>query len=79
MDSFRQELTELINRHSVENSSDTPDFILAAYLARSLAVFDLAMYEREGWYGRQKPHMNGVIFTADEADEYLAWRKENAG
>ncbi len=29
---FRKELTELINKHSMENDSNTPDFLLADYI-----------------------------------------------
>ena len=51
---LQRELESLINRHSVENNSDTPDFILARYMARSLEVFEDAVNSREVWYGRQK-------------------------
>ena len=37
---FRRELTELLNKHSMENGSDTPDFILADHLTRVLKAFD---------------------------------------
>lgn len=50
---FRKELEILINRHSMEQSSDTPDFILADYLQASLKAFDDAVNAREKWYGRQ--------------------------
>lgn len=50
---FRTELTKLINRESMENGSDTPDFILAEYLTDCLDVFDRAMKSREKWYGRE--------------------------
>jgi len=49
---FRDELISLLNRHSMENGSDTPDFVLAAYLHRALEAFDIAVGERENWYGR---------------------------
>ena len=49
---FKAELEHLINRYSMENGSDTPDFILAAYLARVMAAFDVTLQERERWYGR---------------------------
>lgn len=53
---FREELEEVINRHSMENGSNTPDFILAEYLHHSLAVFDHAVKRRDKWYGKeQKP------------------------
>lgn len=48
---LRQELEHLLNRHSRENRSGTPDFILAGYLVRSLAAFDAATKERDKWWG----------------------------
>lgn len=49
---FETELQHLINRHSKENGSNTPDFILAKYLDVCLANFNSAVAERERWYGR---------------------------
>jgi hypothetical protein len=53
MSDFQSELTDLINRHSMENASETPDFILAEYLYECLISFNLASNKRENWYGRQ--------------------------
>ena len=50
---FRKELEQVINRHSRENGSNTPDFILAVYLVSCLRAFDDAVNCRESWYGRQ--------------------------
>lgn len=47
---FRKELESLLNRHSKENGSDTPDFVLADFLIRSLAAFDAATTRRSEWY-----------------------------
>jgi hypothetical protein len=49
---FRAELETLLNAQSMENGSDTPDFILADYLVDCLAAFDRALQTREKWYGR---------------------------
>lgn len=49
--SFLGELEALINRFSLENGSDTPDFVLAEYLQASLAAFDAAVRARERWSG----------------------------
>lgn len=49
---FREELRVLLNRHSREAASGTPDFILANYLARCLDTYDQTIIERENWYGR---------------------------
>jgi len=50
MSEFREELASLINRHSAENGSDTPDFILAEYLSNCLDNFDHALQARIRWY-----------------------------
>lgn len=46
---FSDELKNLINRHSMENVSGTPDFILAKYLESCLEAFETATNERNGW------------------------------
>ena len=51
MSEFQKELEQLINRHSVENQSGTPDFILAEYLCDCLNSFARAVGERDAWYG----------------------------
>lgn len=51
---FQDALRKLINQHSEENGSDTPDFILARYICRCLVAFNIATVEREKWYGREK-------------------------
>lgn len=51
---FRAELEMLINRCSMENGSNTPDFILAKFMSNCLAAFDAAVYERETWFGRTR-------------------------
>ena len=50
---FTAELSDLLNRHSMENASGTPDFILARYLTDCLLAWNQSMQEREAWYGRQ--------------------------
>lgn len=49
---FEQELTQLLNRYSQENGSNTPDFILAQFLLSCLTVFNATVQRRENWYGR---------------------------
>lgn len=46
-DDFRRELTELINRHSLENKSNTPDFVLADFLIRCLEAHTVATNHRD--------------------------------
>lgn len=49
---FEKELDHLLNCHNMELASNTPDFILAQYLKGCLDVFNTAIQQREGWYGR---------------------------
>ena len=53
-DNFRKELEDLLNKHSMENESNTPDFILSDYLTRCLDAFDIAVQDRTHWYERDK-------------------------
>ena len=55
---FVAELENLINKYSKEQGSDTPDFILATYLARCLNNFDMTIKDREKFYGRGEPEYN---------------------
>jgi len=59
---FERELQDLINKHSMENGSDTPDFILAHFLVECLIVFDAAVNVRAEWY-------NATDDTTASADE----------
>jgi len=52
LDEFEKELAALINKHSLENDSNTPDFILAHYLRRCLESFNNTSVTREKWYGK---------------------------
>ena len=47
---FKEALCILINTHSRENGSDTPDFIIAEYLYNCLKNFDATMQARKKWY-----------------------------
>lgn len=51
MSTFRQELETLINNNSMEQTSDTPDFILASFLTKCLEAFDGCVIERDRWHG----------------------------
>lgn len=47
-----EEVTGVLNRHSAENDSNTPDWILAQFLIGCLSRFNQAVQQREKWYGR---------------------------
>lgn len=52
-DAFEKDLEHLINKHSLENDSNTPDFILAHYLVECLHNLNDAVTVRENWYGHE--------------------------
>jgi len=54
-DDFAAELEALLNKHSQENASDTPDFILAEYLTGCLLAWNKAARHRDLWHGH-KPY-----------------------
>lgn len=47
---FKSELTTLINKHSLENITNTPDYILADYLLNCLEAFYDAIHARNQWH-----------------------------
>ena len=49
---LEKDIERTINRHSAENASNTPDYILAQYLIACLSAFNVATQQRETWYGR---------------------------
>ena len=49
---FESELAALINRHSLTNATNTPDFILAGYLGACLRAYNEALDKRAAWFAR---------------------------
>lgn len=47
---FEKALTELINKHSMENESNTPDYILARYMFTCLYAYRNAVQARDKWF-----------------------------
>ena len=62
---FTEKLAELINRYSLENNSNTPDFLLAEYMIRSLSTFSSIIRKRDTWHGVHLEPGN-KHFTADD-------------
>ena len=47
---FTKDLEHLINRHSVDNETNTPDFILAQYLVDCLTAYAIAVSVNKSWH-----------------------------
>lgn len=66
---FQKELEDLINKYSVENGSDTPDFLLASYLMGCLLNFNTITQHRDKWYNFNpwgSPHITEVKRTTQK-------------
>lgn len=50
MSDMEAEIRRVLNMHSAENASNTPDFILAQYLVACLDAFNAATTARQIWY-----------------------------
>lgn len=48
---LKTELSDVLNRLSRENESDTPDFLLADYMLDSLRAYEHAVKARDKWFG----------------------------
>jgi hypothetical protein len=55
MTPFQHDLEALLNRHNQENASNTPDFLLAAFLTDCLAAWNASTQARDVWYGLSHP------------------------
>lgn len=64
-ETFIKALEHIINKHSQEDGSDTPDFIIASFLGAVLEAWNLAQAEREAWYSRPRPGQPGPSFAPD--------------
>jgi hypothetical protein len=47
---LEREIRQVLNRHSAENYSNTPDFVLANFLLRSMDAFTTAVKARDSWF-----------------------------
>lgn len=64
------ELQGLLNKHSVENESGTPDYILADYLMGCLENFETTIAARARWRGEsvELPALTQLSSEEDVAD-----------
>jgi hypothetical protein len=66
MRSLAKDLENLLNSYSIENASNTPDFILAEYMLDVLTAYNNAVQKRARWYTRiDVPGQGSVPFPYD--------------
>ena len=61
INSLKKDLTELVNRHSMENGSNTPDYLLADFLLGCFDAYNATLQERARWYGRMDQPGRGSV------------------
>ena len=59
---FKNELIDLINRASIENDSNTPDFLLADYLIECLNIFGRITNSRDSWHNSDIKFMDKLDY-----------------
>ena len=67
MSRFEEELRNLINCNSIENESNTPDWVLAQYLIGCLAAWKTATKQRDNWYGQDPKPFHKLSKTEHKA------------
>ena len=70
IDDFKKELECLINKYSLENGSNTPDFILAEYLTNCLKNFNDVLKAKDKFYRQAQ---KGTIYYElyDKFDKHI--------
>lgn len=58
------DLESVINRHSLENGSGTPDYVLASYLYACLQAWNEGVNARDQWWSFD-PKIGGVVSAVD--------------
>ena len=51
MEEFEKELEQLINRHSIENTVDMPDFLLAGMICHMIEAMGPSIKKTLDWHG----------------------------
>ena len=65
-----RELTDIINKHSLENGSDTPDFILAEYLVSCLLLYNRFMTNSDENPSLLADYSRIVLETIDKRNNF---------
>jgi hypothetical protein len=62
------DLEALVNKHSLENGSGTPDYILATYLWACIETWNASTKTRDRWWGFDAK-IGGVVPAVDEPSD----------
>lgn len=71
MISFEEDLKQVINRHSAEAPSGTPDYILAKLLTDTLKTFNEVVGLRAEWRGETLETPKKTSFTLEDVRQMV--------
>jgi len=72
-ETFQAELRDVINRCSIENGSDTPDYILAEYLNNCRIAFNMAIKERQKHKAIEEANLRPCPFCGTKRTKINEW------
>lgn len=71
-DNFVRDIAAVCNRYSIENNSDTPDFMLAEFMTGCLNVYENTLRARTEWmqpsHATQQPPEPPPIVNGDQEE-----------
>ena len=67
-----RDITAVLNRHSIENESNTPDFILAEFVRASLDAYASAVRAKNQWHGPTTPPLPSMVQSVTTTDDISA-------
>ena len=73
METFEKELTHLINRHSIENKVDMPDFLLAEMICRMIEAMGDSIKKTLDWHGCDSVCHPTAVTTEVSDEPELPW------
>lgn len=57
-DMFRHDLAKLVNKYSLENVANIPDYVIAAYMVNCFIALNKAMNDRNDFFSLGDPFEN---------------------
>jgi len=74
---FRTELCNLINKYNIENTSNTPDYILTDYLIDCLKLFSIISEKRDKYHNFNLKLFSNDLFKSDSDKAFSNERNIN--
>lgn len=62
---FKRELTSLLNRYSIDDKLDTPDYVLTEYIMANLSAANNLVHTRDFWFDDTKKNISNRVEILD--------------